>query len=604
MQRYAFNSVLDDFSIDKAKDCLVYEWSNAWVTADIARGSTLTHTYTAAASDVKVVCVATRAGYATLKDSLTTTVNAGAAVSLSLSVNNLTVTVVSVSGAPTSISWGDGSTATSVSDNMTHTYSASGTYTITATYAAKGYGLLYNWSAAVDTFRAGYAEVATSSSTSNPWECTFPSGHRRGICPKGWHLPTDAEWNTMEKEVSGDTWQTSYETIEADIRGSHAGKLSTSCDWSTRHPGNTNAQNNYSNSERNNSGFSAVPAGAFTEQGTFTNTAGYNANFWSSTPSTHSFFENRSALSRQLNYVNGGVSRDNIHKYCGKSVRCVHDEGITPSNVSVTLGGATASSLKATASADDNGSEITGYEYCISTNADMSGAACENATEAIHTFTGLSANTTYYVTVKATNAGGSATSAVASASTTAVADDCAGNRTPTPCTVTAAHAAQTGDAFTGNGHNGANDGLETVNGSGQVTSVTDYDGNVYPVVQIGSQCWLAENLRVTHSPKTGTYLVNTAGKTGNNAAQYYGSKVAHWYGNDSTTYAPKGYGLLYNWCAVMDTANPATTFTPYMEVPTPTAGNNGYFSFKPSGNHRGICPRAGTCPRMMKGSRC
>lgn len=40
MQRYAFNSVLDDFSIDKAKDCLVYEWSNAWVTADIARGST------------------------------------------------------------------------------------------------------------------------------------------------------------------------------------------------------------------------------------------------------------------------------------------------------------------------------------------------------------------------------------------------------------------------------------------------------------------------------------------------------------------------------------------------------------------------------------
>jgi len=36
--------------------------------------------------------------------------------------------------------------------------------------------------------------------------------------------------------------------------------------------------------------------------------------------------------------------------------------------------------------------------------------------------------------------------------------------------------------------------------SGCPSNVTDYDGNVYPVVQIGDKCWMAKNLRVTHYP--------------------------------------------------------------------------------------------------------
>jgi len=128
--------------------------------------------------------------------------------------------------------------------------------------------------------------------------------------------------------------------------------------------------------------------------------------------------------------------------------------------------------------------------------------------------------------------------------------------------------------------------------------VSDHEGNMYATVQIGEQCWMRENLRTTTSPKTGTYIVNTANKTGSQISSSLGSKVAHWYMNDSTTYAPKGYGLLYNWCAAMDTANS----TNYMEVPTPSYvnGNTTYFSFSVTGNHRGICPAGWHMPSLQE----
>jgi uncharacterized protein (TIGR02145 family) len=77
-------------------------------------------------------------------------------------------------------------------------------------------------------------------------------------------------------------------------------------------------------------------------------------------------------------------------------------------------------------------------------------------------------------------------------------------------------------------------------------TVTDYDGNVYHAVTIGSQVWLQENLKVTHY-RNGDSIPNVTDNTqwGNlNTGAYCN------YRND-TNYV-KTYGYLYNWFAVAD----------------------------------------------------
>ena len=110
-------------------------------------------------------------------------------------------------------------------------------------------------------------------------------------------------------------------------------------------------------------------------------------------------------------------------------------------------------------------------------------------------------------------------------------------------------------------------------------TVTDHEGNVYATVQIGNQCWMRDNLRTTTSPTTGTYLIPSA-----NTGYTYTGKQARWYNNDSATYAPMNYGLLYNWNAAVDTFN-----TAYGETSVNASSANGVnVSF--TGNCRGICP--------------
>ena len=210
-------------------------------------------------------------------------------------------------------------------DNLRTTTSPStGTYLIPAAgtdctytgkqafYAPMNYGLLYNWNAAVDTFNTAYGETCVNTDDNNAVSVTF-SGHRRGICPVGWHLPSDAEWNTMERTVSDTDWQTSY-----GLRGNHAGKLAGGDSWSSSTT--FGAPGDYSNTERNSSGFSVVPAGYC--NGSSFYTVSYFAYFWSATQYAS---DPNDAYIRILGYDYAGVSRCGDYKYRGFSVRCLRD---------------------------------------------------------------------------------------------------------------------------------------------------------------------------------------------------------------------------------------------------------------------------------------
>ncbi|MDR0413701.1 MAG: fibrobacter succinogenes major paralogous domain-containing protein, partial [Dysgonamonadaceae bacterium] len=65
-------------------------------------------------------------------------------------------------------------------------------------------GVFYNWAAAVN-MGDGDGEYA------NPGDIDYrevegsrggPTGNVKGICPAGWHLPSDAEWNDLEGEIA------------------------------------------------------------------------------------------------------------------------------------------------------------------------------------------------------------------------------------------------------------------------------------------------------------------------------------------------------------------------------------------------------------------
>lgn len=70
----------------------------------------------------------------------------------------------------------------------------------------------------------------------------------------------------------------------------------------------------------------------------------------------------------------------------------------------------------------------------------------------------------------------------------------------------------------------------------------EYGGQIYTTIQLGSQCWMVENLAsIKYNDGTDIPLV-----TDNTAWNNLTSPGYCWYSNDSATYADT-YGALYNW---------------------------------------------------------
>jgi uncharacterized protein (TIGR02145 family) len=85
--------------------------------------------------------------------------------------------------------------------------------------------------------------------------------------------------------------------------------------------------------------------------------------------------------------------------------------------------------------------------------------------------------------------------------------------------------------------------------TGEKGTVTDIDGNIYHTIGIGSQIWMAENLRVTHY-RDGMIIPEIQDNTLWNSLTIGGCCS---YNNDAGLSAV--YGLIYNWSAVTANSN-------------------------------------------------
>lgn len=85
-------------------------------------------------------------------------------------------------------------------------------------------------------------------------------------------------------------------------------------------------------------------------------------------------------------------------------------------------------------------------------------------------------------------------------------------------------------------------------------TVTDIDGNVYHTIQIGTQIWLKENLKVTHY-RNGDPIADGTG-----IGNYSGQAIPKYYFNNNDDINNTSvYGRLYTWYAATDTCNVCPT---------------------------------------------
>ncbi|MCQ2280453.1 MAG: fibrobacter succinogenes major paralogous domain-containing protein [Bacteroidales bacterium] len=353
------------------------------------------------------------------------------------------------------------------------------------------YGLLYNWPAAVG-----------SSLTS-----AFGPQFVQGICPTGWHVPSDAEWMRLAVYVGS---QSQYVCGDDTT---HVSKALASTNYWPHYTGSSDGYQcfpSYDTYSNNATGFSAVPAGYY---GGYYGYFGHLAALWSA----REYNDTRARLHRML-YTQPILERARETKYSAFSVRCLrdHDDGncaILPTVTTNSIYDISANSAMVGGTVvSDGGDDLTARGVCWSTSQNPTIAdSCTftNGGEGSYSCCvfGLFDSTTYFVRAFATNSAGTTYGQQKSFTTpTAIAYN-------------------------------ENDG-QPCQGS---PTLTDYDGNSYNTVQIGTQCWMKENLRTTH------YYDGTAIATSSTAS----ANIAYYYHPNADSSNDSVYGLLYNWSAVM-----------------------------------------------------
>lgn len=130
----------------------------------------------------------------------------------------------------------------------------------------------------------------------------------KNACPKGWHLPTDEEWEQLTQYVSGVKYP-SYDRRQGADYYEKANSLK-STDW-------------HSGSSYNTTGFSALPAGFYINKDKFFYYADKFGGWWSATEK-----DDANAFARVI-VAENKVFKKEYDKSFGFSVRCIKDNNDT-----------------------------------------------------------------------------------------------------------------------------------------------------------------------------------------------------------------------------------------------------------------------------------
>ena len=163
------------------------------------------------------------------------------------------------------------------------------------------YGRLYLWSAAMDS--AGVIDGNTANGCGDGAKCSS-SGIVRGVCPQGWHLPSEAEWEKLIVVVDGSI-------AEYDMENMAGIKFRSVSGWNDYNGKSGNGTDAYS--------FSALPVGYMMGNGKFSD-VGNVMGFWSSVD-----YESGRAFITFLHYGEDYASMYPHYKQCAFSVRCLKD---------------------------------------------------------------------------------------------------------------------------------------------------------------------------------------------------------------------------------------------------------------------------------------
>jgi uncharacterized protein (TIGR02145 family) len=342
-----------------------------------------------------------------------------------------------------------------------------------------------------------YNNDASNGTTYGKLYSWYAVNDSRGLCPTGWHVPTDSEWNVMVRylDPNADTASVTWQNTNAGT------SLKSTTGW------------DYNGNGTNSSGFTGLSGGFRDHVGTFGDLANVGG-WWSSSHAGSGYAWYRWLLSTSVD-----VWRYPYHSSgWGFSIRCVKDNsntGGSPLPIITTVSVTTVTSNSAIIGGNvtqDGGSPVTsrGVAYGLSTSPTTSGTITTDGSGVgtfVSTLTGLTASTTYYVRAYATNGVGTAYGNEISFST------------------------------------------NTSNGFSSCGGVTDVDGNSYQTVQIGTQCWTQSNLTVSKY-RNGDNIPNITDNT--QWSQTNTSNTGAWcnYNNDANNGTT--YGKLYNWYAVTD----------------------------------------------------